>query len=102
VISYGYQLFMKVAYPTLVWVNVWHADLGLRPPGGGLTGAIPLCSIVPCRRPTKIGTVGQWRRLGKPQTSPDALLCRIAPFRAWDFHLFRCGVNARERTTYPY
>ena len=38
---------------TLVWVNVWHAYPGLRPPGGGLTGAIALRSIVPCRRPTQ-------------------------------------------------
>jgi len=55
-------MLSHMAHPTLVWVNVWHADPGLRPPGGGWTGAIALRSIVPCRRPTKTGAVGQWRR----------------------------------------
>jgi hypothetical protein len=81
-------------HPTLVLVNVWHADSGLRPPGGGWTGAIPLRSIVPCRRPTKTGMVGQWRRLGKPQASPNVFLRRIAPFYAWDFHFISISFAA--------
>jgi len=74
-----------LAHPTLAWVNVWHADPGLCPPGGGLTGAIALRSIVPWWLPAKTGTVGQWRRLGKPQASPNALLRCIAPFHATSF-----------------
>ena len=58
----------------------------------GLTGAIALRSIVPCRRPTQTGTPGQWRRLGKPQASPNALLRHIAPFYAWVFHFVCCDV----------
>jgi len=73
------------AHPTLEWVNVWHADPGLRPPGGGLTGAIALRSIVPCRRPTKTGVVCLRHRLEKPQASPNAFFRRIAPFHFTSF-----------------
>jgi hypothetical protein len=45
-------------------------------------------------RPTQTGTVGQWRSSGKPQASPNALLRRIAPFHAWDFHFISISFAA--------
>ena len=83
---------------TLVWVNVWHAYPGLRPPGGGLTGAIALRSIVPCRRPTQT----DWHvdRSGWESHRRLPTLC-YAALRPFTLPRSLRG-NTRERTTYPH
>ena len=82
-------------------LNIWHAGPGVRPPGGGLTGAIALRFIVPLRAPyanrhaRPMALIGIATGISQGFVTLHCVLSRVGfPLRS-----LRC--DARERTAFP-